>query len=85
MDANQQRQRRPASTSIWYVLATVAGEPTSVQDVSQASALNRYYWNGLMADRVAVYGGSYEMTMGHEIEFPKLTSDDHQKIPTSPG
>ncbi len=80
MDTNQQRQRRPASTSIWYVLATVAGEPTSVQDVSQVSALNRYYWNGLMADRVAVYGGSYELTMGHEIEFPKLNSDDHQKI-----
>ena len=33
-----------------------------------------------MADRVAVYGGSYEMTLGHEIEFPKLTSDDYQKI-----
>ena len=33
-----------------------------------------------MADRVAVYGGSYEMTIRHEIEFPKLTSDDHQKI-----
>ena len=33
-----------------------------------------------MGDRVAVYGGSYEMTMGHEIQFPKLTSDDWQKI-----
>ena len=80
MDTNQQRQRTPASTSIWYVLATVAGEPTSAQDVSQVSASNRYYWNGLMADRVAVYGGSYEMTIGHEIDFPKLTSDDYQEI-----
>ena len=33
-----------------------------------------------MADRVAVYGGSYEMTLGHEIEFPKLTAEDHQDI-----
>ena len=33
-----------------------------------------------MADRVAVYGGSYEMTLGHEIQFPKLTSDDHRKV-----
>ena len=33
-----------------------------------------------MADRVAVYGGSYELTMGREIEFPTLNSDDHQKI-----
>ena len=80
MDTNRQRQRRPASTSIWYVLATVAGEPTGVQDVSQVSALNRYYWNGLMADRVAVYDRSRGLTIGDEIEFPKLTSDDHQKI-----
>ena len=33
-----------------------------------------------MADRVAVCGGSYERALGHEIEFPKLTAEDHQKI-----
>ena len=29
---------------------------------------------------MAVYGGSYQMSLGHEIEFPKLNSKDHERI-----
>ncbi len=72
--------RSSASDSIWYVLATVAGEPTSVGDVNSIGQQNRYYWNGLMAHRIAMYGGSIEMSLGHDVTCPTLTDDEHRTI-----
>lgn len=74
------RKRSSLDKSIWYVLATVEGEPRSVQDLNTVVAKNRHYWNGLMAPRVAVYGGSIERSLGHEINYPHLTVADHAKI-----
>ena len=34
MDEPAGQNRKPASECIWYVLATVAGEPQSLQDLS---------------------------------------------------
>jgi len=42
----------PASENIWYVLATIAGEPRDNYD--QTIVLqNRHFWNGLMATRLS--------------------------------
>ena len=75
-----EKKFKPTSESIWYVLATVAGEPSAGHDGYRTIEHNRYYWNGLMQHRVAVYGGMIENNLGHGIEFPKLGSDDHKKI-----
>ena len=80
MDNSQLNYQTNASSSIWYVLATIAGEPKGAHEANQLTAMNRHYWNGLMADRVAVYGGSYQMTLKREIPFPTLTPDDHNAI-----
>ena len=74
------RNQKPASESIWYVLATVAGEPAADYDGHRVIALNRYYWNGLMQGRVAIYRGMVENSLGHGIEFPKLSVDDQRKV-----
>lgn len=47
------QNRRSAAKSIWYVLATIAGEPKSPQDLISLTTQNAHYWNGLMAPRVA--------------------------------
>ena len=75
-----EQNRLSACSSIWYVLATVEGEPRSVQDLNTVVAKNRHYWNGLMAPRIAVYGGSIESSLGHKINLPILTDADHVKI-----
>ena len=78
MDNSQLNYQTNASSSIWYVLATIAGEPKGAHEANQLTAMNRHYWNGLMADRVAVYGGSYQMTLKREIPFPKLPTTTTQ-------
>ena len=72
--------RKLPSESIWYVLATVAGELQSLDDLNSITQQNAYYWNGLMAPRVAVYGGMIESSIGHDIPLPQLSETDHQTI-----
>ena len=77
---NFTQNSKNASQSIWYVLATVAGEPKSMQHVNTITSRNAYYWNGLMATRVATYGGMIENSLGHDIKLPQLSKSDHSKI-----
>lgn len=74
------QNRRSAAKSIWYVLATIAGEPKSPQDLISLTPQNAHYWNGLMAGRVATYGGMVENALGHDISFPQLSPSDHSRI-----
>ncbi len=74
------QNRRNASDSIWYVLATIAGEPSTNIDVNSITPLNRRYWNGLMKPRVATYGGMVEGSLGHDIDLPDLTDEDMRRI-----
>ena len=80
MNSNQSHVLSPADENIWYVLATIESEPDAAMNVAETVARNRYYWNGLMRDRVAVYGGMVESRLGHEIELPTLTREDLQTI-----
>ena len=74
------QNRKPASECIWYVLATVAGEPKSRQDLGQLTKDNAYFWNGLMGPRVAVYGGWPKNTLGNGLNLRQLTKEDEVKI-----
>ena len=80
LNNNQTRQLRPANENIWYVLATIAGEPDAAINLAETVARNQYYWNGLMRSRVDVYGGMVESRLGHDIELPTLTQEDLQTI-----
>lgn len=76
---NNQTLREP-SRSIWYVLATIDGEPRTQLDVTSITVRNRHYWNGLMKSRVATYGGMIQSRLEHDINFPDLSSADHTRI-----
>ena len=71
---------KPASKCIWYVLATVAGEPRSTQDLTRLARDNAYFWNGLMAPRVATLGGWAESTLGHDLGLKELTKEHKAEI-----
>ena len=81
-DVASQNHKTP-SESIWYVLATVAGEPQSLEDLNSITPQNAHYWNGLMAPRIAVYGGMIESSLGHDIDLPRLSQEDCQTIRTA--
>ena len=78
-DASVHNQKN-ASDSIWYVLATVAGELASEQDLVGIAQQNRHYWNGLMAPRAATYGGMAEGQLGYDLDLPQLTDEDNRII-----
>ena len=55
---------KPAPKCIWYVLATVAGELQSLEDLGELTRDNAYFWNGLMAQRVSTRGDWAESKLG---------------------
>jgi len=68
---------KPASKNIWYVLATIAGENSSVD--SSVMNKNRYYWNGLMRLRLSIE--EFEnLRENFNITLPSLTAKDHRCI-----
>ena len=69
---------RPAEECIWYVLATIAGEPGQSGDLS-TMAENQRYWNGLMRER-RFWFGFVESAAGGRIELPILSDEDRQAI-----
>ena len=71
---------KPASACIWYVLATVAGEPRSTQDLGRLMRDNAYFWNGLMAPRIATFGGWSESKLGHDLGLKELTKEAKAEI-----
>ena len=51
MKPGEQPNLRPASECIWYVLATIAGEPGKTPDPDATRHRNRDYWNHYMGSR----------------------------------
>ena len=49
------RELKPAARSIWYVLATVAGEPEKAPDPVRTQQQNREYWNAIMGERAGAF------------------------------
>ena len=73
------RKRSSLDKSIWWVLATVEGEPKSSADLNGSMIKNRYYWNGLMKPRVAEWADVIQPAIGR-IELLDLLPEDHRKI-----
>ena len=46
--SGEPRELRPAAESIWYVLATIAGEPARSSDPAVVVEQNRMYWNSFI-------------------------------------
>ena len=70
----------PAGSCIWYVLATVAGEPGTSTDFEATVELNRRYWNGLMRDRANRGSSAVVNRLTENISFPRLTDQEFQTI-----
>ena len=74
---------RSTNDSIWYVLATIAGEPTSVYDSGALVKANAHYWNALMAKRIEAIGPSIQSVehfLGHELAVRSPTAEDDKAI-----
>ena len=71
---------KPAPKCIWYVLATVAGELQSLEDLGELTRDNAYFWNGLMAQRVSTRGDWAESKLGHDLGLKKLSEEDETRI-----
>lgn len=83
MDHDQQRPLKPASECIWYVLATIAGQPAAEEDLAEVNKIfdgNKFYWNGLMRERLALIASIYETRLDHVFDLPTLTSTDYEVI-----
>lgn len=83
MPSDADPPRRNSKDSIWYVLATVAGDPKSPREAGLLVADNRRYWNALMAERAKAYGAWFdpvEGLLGRQLELPTPTEDDYLTI-----
>ena len=83
MASNEQSNRRPAEKCIWYVLATVAGEPVKARSEAEMERMlseNQRYWNGFMKRRIALMVSVYETLLGEKLDLPTLTADDDDAI-----
>ena len=83
MNSSEQRERRPAAECIWYVLATIAGEPHHLGHIGPMTDQNQYYWNGLMNDRLPTIGGLGMTRLKLNHDLPTLTPQDRQTIRTA--
>ena len=83
MNSSEQRERRPAAECIWYVLATIAGEPNHLGHIGPMTDQNQYYWNGLMNDRLPTIGGMGMTRLKLNHDLPTLTPQDRQTIRTA--
>ena len=83
MSLGNQSDRRPADSCLWYVLATVAGEPGTSTDFEAIVERNRRYWNGLMRDRIRAGGGAVVNGLTDNIPFPRLTDQEQEAIRTA--
>lgn len=70
MNDGNNSQLKPASECIWYVLATIAGEPGESPNPQRTAEQNRYYWNGMMKGR----------GFDDEGRSPTLTPEDTTEI-----
>ena len=82
MAHNQQRPLKPASECIWYVLATIAGEPDKSSSPFGVMVENQRLWNGLMGRRRPAFI-SVDNIPGQLIELPDLSEEDVSRIRTT--
>ena len=78
-DDAEKPELKPASENIWYVLATIAGEPTKFND--PITEENRRYWNGLMRPRLS--DGEYAALKdkdGLAASLQELSPTEHKRI-----
>ena len=76
----EQTNRRPANESIWYVLATVAGETKDSPHYLATARRNRNYWNGLMKARADTHGVMVQSRDGQGVNLPVLEAEDYETI-----
>ena len=72
-------EHKPAAKSIWYVLATIAGEPGKTPNPIDTIERNRFFWNSLMTERL----GSLNPTMTNVkpgLHLPALLPETQQTI-----
>ena len=74
MNVGEQRKRRPASECIWYVLATIAGEPNKTANPVATIQRNREYWNALMQTKLGP-SPEVEDASGQNIRLPEWTEE----------
>ena len=72
---------RLASECIWYVLATVAGEPEKSRNPGETARQNASYWNAIMADRLGGQIRNLNDLIGSSL--PALTVEYQTDIKTA--
>ena len=81
MALEAQPNLRPAEECIWYVLATIAGEPGKSEEPIETMAENRRLWNGLMGLRwPTAAAATVEDAYGDRVSLPELSVDDQLRI-----
>ena len=68
------RQHRPTTECIWYVLATIAGEPGKTADPQATAQQNRDFWNAFMQSCLDPCSGVKD-AKGRTVELPAWTED----------
>ena len=75
MSLGVQSDLRHPDSCLWYVLATIAGDPGMLTNFPTTVARNRRYWNGMMRDRV-----DRENRLREDRDIPELTAEDYRTI-----
>ena len=75
----EQRELRPACVSVWYVLATIYGEPEQTNDPRATQMRNREFWNALMGRRRPMPAG-IETASGQIIGLPEWTETHDSRM-----
>ena len=75
----EQRELRPACVSVWYVLATIYGEPEQTNDPRATQMRNREFWNALMGRRRPMPAG-IETAFGQIIGLPEWTETHDSRM-----
>ena len=80
MPGTSNNQVKPASKCIWYVLATVVGEPQSADELLIINR-NRELWNGIMARRMGPgLKAALEAGLDRTKDLPDLRDVDKEDI-----
>lgn len=83
MSHDKQRERRRPNECIWYVLATVGGEPAKARSEAEMERMfseNQRYWNGVMKRRTTLLASVYETLLGEKLDLPTWTAEDDDAI-----
>ena len=79
MAQDQKPNLRSAEDCIWYVLATIAGEPLETLNPATTLQRNRQIWNGLMYERNR-RGSFVERASGERSVLSPLSNTDRMEM-----